>query len=117
MYLCACVLVYFCRLEAVTNIQNFNVTSIAIGVSGILLLMIFKKLNQRYLPDLPLPSQVWVLCGNFDVNIVACIDINDFPAISLFLIALLPPLLLLLLLLTIVALVLLLPVVPASVHV
>ncbi|CAN0200794.1 unnamed protein product, partial [Hapterophycus canaliculatus] len=47
--------------EAITSVQEFNLTSIGIGVSGILLLMVFKKLNHRYLPDLPLPSQVGVV--------------------------------------------------------
>ncbi|CAB1115838.1 sulP [Ectocarpus sp. CCAP 1310/34] len=44
--------------EAVTNVPKFNIASVCVGVSGILLLMIFKKLNSRYLPHLPLPSQV-----------------------------------------------------------
>ncbi|CAN0326268.1 unnamed protein product [Pylaiella littoralis] len=48
-------------IEAVTNVQNFNITSVGIGVSGILLLVVFKKLNTRYLPHLPLPSQVVVV--------------------------------------------------------
>ncbi len=46
------------RYEAVTNVHNFNVTAIAIGVTGIVTLVVFKKLNQKYLPDFPLPSQV-----------------------------------------------------------
>eukprot|EP00904_Undaria_pinnatifida_P011024 jgi/Undpi1/7051/HiC_scaffold_21.g09525.m1 len=47
--------------EAVTNVRNFNLTSIFIGLSGILVLWVFKKLNNRYLPNLPLPSQVVVV--------------------------------------------------------
>ncbi|CAM9422786.1 unnamed protein product [Ectocarpus sp. 4 AP-2014] len=47
--------------EAVTNVPKFNIASVCVGVSGILLLMIFKKLNHRYLPHLPLPSQVVVV--------------------------------------------------------
>ncbi|CAM9135564.1 unnamed protein product [Ectocarpus sp. 6 AP-2014] len=47
--------------EAVTNVPKFNIASVCVGVSGILLLMIFKKLNNRYLPHLPLPSQVVVV--------------------------------------------------------
>eukprot|EP00752_Nemacystus_decipiens_P001735 g1678.t1 len=48
-------------IEAVSNVHHFNITSLCIGVTGILALMLFKKLNQRYLPDLPLPSQVVVV--------------------------------------------------------
>ena len=46
------------RYEAVTNVHNFNLTSLSIGVAGIFSLWVCKKLNNRYLPNLPLPSQV-----------------------------------------------------------
>lgn len=46
------------RYEALTNVHNFNLTAVLVGCSGILMLWVFKKLNQRYLPGLPLPSQV-----------------------------------------------------------
>lgn len=46
------------RYEALANVQNFNLTAVLVGCSGILMLWVFKKLNQRYLPGLPLPSQV-----------------------------------------------------------
>lgn len=50
-----------------SNVQHFNITAIGIGVAGILALMVFKSLNQRYLPHLPLPSQV---CADYIFSVM-----------------------------------------------
>lgn len=46
------------RIEAVTNVPNYNMVAFMVGLGGIFSLWVFKKANQRYLPDIPLPSQV-----------------------------------------------------------
>ncbi|CAM9481878.1 unnamed protein product, partial [Discosporangium mesarthrocarpum] len=46
---------------ALSNIQNINIVALILGLSGILLLLVLKKANNKYLPKIPLPTQVLVV--------------------------------------------------------
>ncbi|CAM9904833.1 unnamed protein product [Choristocarpus tenellus] len=47
--------------EAVANIGDVNLTALAIGIGGILLLWGLRTVNQRVLPKIPLPTQVSII--------------------------------------------------------